>query len=293
MTCTDKVLEAVLHLDTVRFGDVGIHDPPAWYFVHRRLTLDVIPSSPDCDHYVVNVEKKSCRLYKSKRSKLFFSAVFRAGQYVVALCDTLQYVYILRSNFQWRRQNTPSRSVDVSRKVKVFGFVDLIDDAFMISDFDTHESLLFDLKRWEWFSVKPSFGLLSGRCIFAEGFIYSCSDEGLAAFELIHDDTSYSLGVPIMLDFSWKYIWGNRRFLSFDSICKGEIGDCIAFCVVHGHELASPSTWSHTLAATTVQVQLVETAPGTKEPVRVDNVDIFLSSIVQKRWILTNYAFAL
>jgi hypothetical protein len=28
-------------------GDVGIHDPPAWYFVHRGSTLDVIPSSPD------------------------------------------------------------------------------------------------------------------------------------------------------------------------------------------------------------------------------------------------------
>jgi len=181
----------------------------------------------------------------------------------------------------------------VSQKVKVSGFVDLIDDAFMISDFDTKEFFLFDLKRWEWFSVKPSFGLLSGRCIFAEGFIYSCSDEGLAAFELVPDDTSYRLGVPIMLDFSWKCIWGNRRFLSFDSICKGEIGDCVAFCVVHGHELASPSTWSHTLAATTVQVQLVETAPGTKKPVRVDHVDIFLSSIVQERWILTNYAFAL
>ena len=44
MTCTDKVLEAVLRLDTARFGDVGIHDPPAWYFVHRGSTLDVIPS---------------------------------------------------------------------------------------------------------------------------------------------------------------------------------------------------------------------------------------------------------
>jgi hypothetical protein len=85
-----------------------------------------------------------------------------------------------------------------------------------------------------------------------------------------------------MLDFSWKYICGNRRFLSFASICKGEIGDCIAFCVVHG---ATP--WLQ------IQVQLVETAPGTKKPVRVDHVDIFLSSIVQKRWILTNYAFAL
>jgi hypothetical protein len=94
-----------------------------------------------------------------------------------------------------------------------------------------------------------------------------------------------------MLDFSWKYICGNRRFLSFASICKGEIGDCIAFCVVHGHELA------HLVLGATpwlqIQVQLVETAPGTKKPVRVDHVDIFLSSIVQKRWILTNYAFAL
>ncbi|PUZ71245.1 hypothetical protein GQ55_2G299200 [Panicum hallii var. hallii] len=279
--------------DTVRSGDVGIHDPPAWYFVHRGSTLDVIPSSPDCDHYVVDVERKSYRLYKSKRSKLFFSAVFRAGEYVVALGDTLQYVYILRNNFQWRRRNTASRSVDVSRKVKVSGFVDLIDDAFMISDFNTDEFFLFDLKRWEWFSVRPSFCFLSGRCIFAEGFIDTCSDEGLAAFELIHDDTSYRLGVPIMLDFSWKYICGNRRFLSFASICKGEIGDCIAFCVVHGHELAHPSTWSHTLATTTIQVQLVETAPGTKKPVRVDHVDIFLSSIEQKRWILPNYAFTL
>ena len=56
MTCTDKVLEAVLRLDTARFGDVGIHDPPAWYFVHRGSTPDVIPSSPDLDHYVVDVE---------------------------------------------------------------------------------------------------------------------------------------------------------------------------------------------------------------------------------------------
>ncbi|KAG2644222.1 hypothetical protein PVAP13_2KG298190 [Panicum virgatum] len=76
LTCTDKVLEAVLRLDTAKFGDVGIHDPPAWYFVHRGSTLDVIPSSPDFDHYVVDVERKSYRLYKSKRSKLFFFQQF-------------------------------------------------------------------------------------------------------------------------------------------------------------------------------------------------------------------------
>ncbi|CAL5087711.1 unnamed protein product [Urochloa decumbens] len=291
LTCSDKALKAVLHLDTVRFRDVGANDPPEWYFVHRGSTLDVIPSSPDCNHYVVDVERKSYRLYNSKRSKLFFSAVFRAGQYVVALCDTLQYVYVLRNNFQWRRQKTASRSVDVSQKVKVSGFVDLIDDKFMISDFDTDESFLFDLKRWEWFSVSPSFGLLSGRCIFTEGFVYTCSNNGLYAYELTCDDTSYSLDVPIMLDFSWKYICGNRRFLSFDSICKGEIDDSIVFCVVYGHETEPPST-SHTLATTTVQVKLLETALGTKMPVRLDHVDISVSSIVQKGWILTNYAFS-
>ncbi|CAN6204834.1 unnamed protein product [Urochloa humidicola] len=292
LTCSGKVLEAVLRLDTDRFGDIGVDDPPAWYFVHRGSTIDVIASNPDCNHYVVDVKRKSYRICKSKRSKLFFSAVFRAGQYVVALSDTLQYVYVLRNNFQWRRQKTASRSVDVSRKVKISGFVDLIDDRFMISDFDTDEFFLFDLKRWEWFSVSPSFGLLSGRCIFAEGFIYTCSDGGLFAYELTYDDTSYSMGVPIMLDFSWKHICGSRRFLSFDSICKGEINDSIVFCVVYGHETAPPSTSSHTLATTTVQVKLMETALGAKRPVRVDHVDISVSSIIQKGWILTNYAFS-
>ncbi|RLN34316.1 uncharacterized protein C2845_PM03G01350 [Panicum miliaceum] len=38
LSCTDKALEAVLHLDTVRFGDVGIHDPPAWVcFIQQEL----------------------------------------------------------------------------------------------------------------------------------------------------------------------------------------------------------------------------------------------------------------
>lgn len=132
------------------------------------------------------------------------------------------------------------KSIDVSHKVKIFGFVDLIDDAFMISYFDTDEFFLFDLKGCEWFSITPSFGLLSVRCIFAEGFIYTCSDKDPVAFKIIYVDTSCWLGVLIMLDFSWKYICSNRRFLPFDAICKDEIGDFIFFWV-HGHDLAPPS----------------------------------------------------
>ena len=58
----------------------------------------------------------------------------------------------------------------MSQKVKVSGFVDLIDDAFMISDFDTKEFFLFDLKRWEWFSVKPSFWFAEWKMHIRRGF---------------------------------------------------------------------------------------------------------------------------
>ncbi|KAL6656237.1 hypothetical protein ACP70R_007063 [Stipagrostis hirtigluma subsp. patula] len=303
LTCQEKGLEALLCLDTERPGHVRISEPPAWYFVHDGSMLDVIPSRPGCDHYVVDIKRKSYKLHKSKRSKLFFSAVFRVGQFVVSLCDTLQDVYILnRNNFQWRRQKITSRSVDLSRKAKISGFVDLGDDVFMVSDAKTAECLLFDLKRGEWFAVEPPakdylgryiVELLYGRCLFVKGFIYSCSDDGLIAFELIHDNTCYRLGTPILLDFSWKRICGLRCFISFDSICKGQVLDSIAFGVVHGYFMAEHSTSSHTLASMTVQVKLEETARGTKRPTEVGHVDIALSSINEKGNILTNYAFAL
>ncbi|KAF8660526.1 hypothetical protein HU200_057628 [Digitaria exilis] len=293
LTCHEKALEALLCLDTARPGDVAEYDPPSWYFVHHELMLHVIPSSPDCGHYIVDVEKKSYKLHKSKRSKLFFSAVFRAGKHIVALCENLQYVYMLRNNLQWRRQKTASSSIDLARKVKVSGFADLVDVMFIVSDNSTADSFMFDLKRGEWFTNEKFFGLLNGRCIFAEGFIYTCSDECLLAFELIADNASYRLGVPIVLDFSWKYICGNKRFLSFDSISWHEIGVHIVFCVVQGYDLAPPGTSRHTLATTKVQVELVDTAPGKKEPVGIGHVNIALSSIIHEGWILTNYAFSL
>ena len=71
-------------------------------------------------------------------------------------------------------------SLDLSHKAKILGFVDLSDDAFMISDAETADYFLFDLKRGEWFAIEPPrsyiwqfvVGLLDGRSIFVEGFIY-------------------------------------------------------------------------------------------------------------------------
>ncbi|GJM98459.1 hypothetical protein PR202_ga15474 [Eleusine coracana subsp. coracana] len=299
LKCHDMVLEELLRLETSRPGDIGLHYSPAWYIAHSGSILDVIPSTPDSDHYVVDVERKSYKLQKSKRSKLIFSAVIKAGQYTVSLCNTLQDIYVLnRSNYQWRRQKAASSSIDLSRKIKISGFVDLVHDAFMVSDASTTELFLFDLKSGEWFVVEPprdvflQSGLLSGRCIFAEGFIYSCSDCGLIAFELIDEDNSFRLGLPILLELSWKKICGDSRFMSFDSICKDQILDSITFCIVQGCFRAAPSTSRHTVASTTVQVQLKKTARGTKEPIAVGHVDISLSFIHEEGRILTNYAFA-
>ena len=69
--------------------------------------------------------------------------------------------------------------------------------------------------------------------------MHICSDGGLIAFELIDEDDSYCLGEPIMLNSSWKYIYSDRRFLSFDSVCKGEIDSSIVFCVVQGCPMAA------------------------------------------------------
>lgn len=292
-------------LDTVRPGDVGLDDPPAWFFVHNGSMLDVIPSLPHCNHYAVDVERKCYNIQKSKRSKLFFSAVFRVGQYTVALCQTLRDVYILnQSNFQWRRQktSTSSDSLDLSHKVNISGFVDLGDDAFMISDAETVKCFLFDLKRGEWSAVKPprgyiwqyAVGLLNGRSLFVEGFIYSCSDGGLIAFELIDDeDDSYCLGEPIMLNSSWEIdIQRDRRFLSFDSIGKGENDSSIVFCVVQGCPMSAPFSCIHYFAATTVHVKLEKTLQETKQPISIDRICTVSSSIRQDGTILTNYAFA-
>ena len=60
-----KALEALLCLDT-DLGDVELKDRPAWFFVHRGSKLDVIPSLPHCNHYVVDVKENCYKLYESK-----------------------------------------------------------------------------------------------------------------------------------------------------------------------------------------------------------------------------------
>lgn len=81
----------------------------------------------------------------------------------------------------------------------------------------------------EWTAVSTHleyrFGMLSGSSIFVEGFIYTPWG-GFVAHELVRQHDS------VFLTFSWRML--DKNFTCFASVCKDNITDCIAFCVVHG-----------------------------------------------------------
>lgn len=298
LTCHETILEAEHSLETIRNGDVGIDDPPAWHFVNYGVKLYVIPSVPQYNHYYeVDVYRNSSLILESKRPSICFSAVCRVGQRIVALGDTLEAVYILDlQNVEWVFCKTSSTFLDLRKEIKISGFVDLGNDSMMISEVDACECFILDLKKKQWFVVEPPngdiwqycVGLLSGTCMFIEGFIYTCSDGEMVAYELIEKDGLYHWDAPVIMRLPWKK-FSNRKFMAFCPICKDVIHDDIAFSIVEARPFGS----SHTVATTIVQVKLQETTRGSKRPVGIAHADISTSSIEQNGWILSNYAFTL
>ncbi|CAN6269001.1 unnamed protein product [Urochloa humidicola] len=299
LTCHDKLLEPLLSLYTSRPGECAIDDPPSWHFVHQESKLYVIPSIPEQNHYEVDSNSKLYKVIEQERPVgLCFSVVSRVGQHIVALSDTLQDVYTLdEANFKWLHMETSSCSVDLIRGINISGFVDLIDDMFLVSDADMLECFLLDLRKREWFAVKPPLGfwrkgLLCGRCLLADGFIYTCTGNGLAAFELLKEDTSYCLGYPALMEFPYTK-FPDRKLVSFDCICKEDNPSSLVLCVVQGCVMNYPFTSHHRLATTTVEVKLKEAVDGRKVPVRIDHIDVSDSTIDDEGWIWTNFAFSL
>jgi hypothetical protein len=174
--------------------------------------------------------------------------------------------------------------VDLTRKVNISGFVDLIhDDILVVSDADVAGCFLLDLRKKEWFVVKPPLGIwqsvegvLCGRCLFAEGFIYACTGIGFIASELLTEDSCYCLGWLVLLEF--PYIeFPDRKLVSFDLICKEVNPSSLVLCVVEGCVVPAPFTSHHRLVATTVEVKLQDSDS------RVDH----------EGWIWTSHAFSL
>ncbi|XBJ10358.1 hypothetical protein VPH35_015239 [Triticum aestivum] len=304
LRCDASVLEPQLCLDKIRDGGASVDFPATWHFVHDGSQLFVIPSFPDHSQYKIDLSSMSCSLVESRRRDIYFSAVFQAGGDIVAIGEKLMAVYTLdRQSLQWVHRRT-SGDLDLEQEIKVSGFADVGDGTFLISDFDTERCFLCDLRHGgKWFVVEPpsmsrwlgEIGLLNGRCIFAEGFVYACWDEGLEAYELAQDDGEFILGAPIVLEFPWQK-FSDRRFMSFECIGKEEdsiSAGCIVFCVIQGYFTADPFTDSHSLTATTVIVEREDAPKGKKRPVRVKHVDVAVSSVRHEEPILTNYAFAL
>ncbi|GJM91320.1 hypothetical protein PR202_ga07682 [Eleusine coracana subsp. coracana] len=299
LTCHEKLMEPLLSLETITPGECGIDEPPSWHFVNLGSKIYVIPSVPSQNHYDVDVNRKLSNIVEHERPDMCFTMVSRAGQHTVALGDTLSDVYVLdEPTFKWLPFKTSSSSVDLTRKADICGFVDLIDDALVVSDVGKAECFLLDLRKHEWFVVKPPWGMwnrvegaLCGRCLFAEGFIYTCTGVGFAAFELLKENTSsYSLDQPVLMEFPCIE-FPDKKSVSFDLISKENNPSCMVFCVVQGNFMTAPFTSHHKLTTTTVKVKLEGSGPGKKKPLRIDHIDISKSTIDQKGWIWTNYCF--
>jgi hypothetical protein len=147
-----------------------------------------------------------------------FVMVTRVGRETIALTDTLQVFHQTQFNYgrstAWLRYTADESDV-VGRRVVMAGYVVVNDDSFVVCDAVTRSCLLFDLGAKRWRVVMPwaafeglptdirANGVLNGRCVFVDGFIYTCRNGGLAAYELLGEDSSVYLSKPIFLPFTW------------------------------------------------------------------------------------------
>ena len=79
----------------------------------------------------------------------------------------------------------------------------------------------------------PRMAFLSDRCVFAKGFIYTCSHGGLAAYELVQQADSYYLGERVDLKLSWCKYW-ERYQMCLEYIGEDTNSGAIMFYVMKG-----------------------------------------------------------
>jgi hypothetical protein len=187
------------------------------------------------------------------------------------------------------------------RKVLISGYVEVNDESFIVWDAATCSCLLFDLDAKKWRVVMPwaAFDdelprispdcILNGRCVFVDGFIYTCIDGGLAAYQLLHKDHSVYLCKPILLPFSWLGDCVGED-MCLDYAGKDVDSGAILFYVVQGGYSSHPE---HDVQITIVQVKTERTPCNTMKPVRVDPVDSIRRSVHYREAFYTCFAVSL
>jgi hypothetical protein len=126
----------------------------------------------------------------------------------------------------------------------------------VVCDRKTECCFLFDLDKDTWSIVRAYSDIssslpivqptewsasrfLRGRSALAEGFIYTCADGGLRAYEIIKVQDSYCLSEGIFLKFPWLKYWGSDR-MCLDYVGQDTASGAIMFCVVQGDHFSRP-----------------------------------------------------
>ncbi|TVU11643.1 hypothetical protein EJB05_45240, partial [Eragrostis curvula] len=271
LSCHDKTLTRHCVMDAFVCDDA--HDlmerPRPWHFV--------------CDRKPIGDEHVSIAL------------IVGVGHKIVAISDPLDRVYYLHDG-EWKHLMT-CQPVDLGRKIQLSGHAVLNDESFLVSDAESCYCYLFSLDNGTRRVVRPysefsksqtSYwslrGFLSGRSVFAEGFIYTCRGGGLAAYEIFEAEDSCCIGSQIYFRMPWRNDW-KTGCMCLDYLGKDVNSGAIIFCVVQGDQyynylrpgaLAKPSVWT-----TTIQVKTERMPNGKQEPVAIGHLDISTSFIEQ------------
>ncbi|KAL6657906.1 hypothetical protein ACP70R_005686 [Stipagrostis hirtigluma subsp. patula] len=315
LTCHNKTLTPHCVMETFVCHDPYdlMERPLSWHFVCDNTFVYAVPHKRD-EMYVCDLDAGTIDLLNARRpfgDEFSISLALQAGHKIIAISDTLGGVYHFRDAQEWEHLSSigSAESVDLERKVNLSGYVVLSDESFMVSDAETCCCYLFDLRNDTWSVVKPyagvtssppvtiymyGWGSLHGRSVLAEGFIYTCANEGIVAYEIDEVEDSSCLGCQIYLKIPWRKFWEADR-MCLDYVGKDRISGDIMFCLVQGSEYCPlpGAPRYHPVSITTIQVKTERMANGKLKPVEIGYVDIGTSFVEQDGGLIwTNNCFA-
>lgn len=254
LECHGKILRPRCIMNTFSSGDeYGMMKKPLpWHFVCCSKNIYAYGRSGD-ELYTCNLHSGALSCIPLKRPvQVSIALVLQVGSRIIAIGDTICDVYCFGSNQEWKHIRTHG-TFNLKREVNLSGYAVLSDDIFIVSDADRSCLLLLDLLTREWsyirifseFSRSPhswvevvsgwpsESGFLNGRSVFIEGFIYSCADGGIAAYEIIKQGDSYYLGDHVYMKLQWCKFWEAHR-MCLDYVGKDTVSGAIVLCVVQG-----------------------------------------------------------
>ncbi|VAH52355.1 unnamed protein product [Triticum turgidum subsp. durum] len=217
-----------------------------------------------------------------------FVMVIQVGRTTLALTETLQvyrkaFLVCPPGSISWVRCMTDHSNI-LDRKVELSGYVVVSDNSFVVCDTLTCSCFHFDLDSKKWHLVMPwapwgkylprdmsRYRFLNGKCVFVDGFIYTCSGKGLAAYELVDEDHCVYLDIPIFLPLSWESEnWKTER-MCLDYAGKDVNSGAILFWVVQGLQIKHRDH-HNTLWITAVEVETEKTPRKSMKPVGIRHV---------------------